>query len=55
MNVTHYIGFDVHKKVIAYCVKMADGKVVEEGTLPARRESLREWAGARTEPWQGAM
>jgi len=55
MNVTHYIGFDVHKKVIAYCVKTADGQIVEEGTLPARREALREWAGARTQPWQGAM
>jgi len=23
MNVTHYIGFDVHKKSISYCAKMA--------------------------------
>jgi transposase len=55
MNVTHYIGFDVHKKVVAYCVKTVDGKIVEEGSLPATREALRAWAGARTEPWQGAM
>ncbi len=24
MNAIHYIGFDVHKKTIAYCVKTAD-------------------------------
>jgi len=55
MNATHYIGFDVHKKVIVYCAKTADGTVVDEGKLPARREALREWAGARRESWQGAM
>ena len=55
MNVTHYIGFDVHKKTIHYCVKTADGQIVEEGKLPALRERLREWAAARPCPWQGAM
>jgi hypothetical protein len=27
MSVIHYIGFDVHKNVIAYCVETADGKM----------------------------
>lgn len=55
MNVNHYIGFDVHKKSISYCVKVADGTIVEEGKLTARRATLCQWAGKRTEPWHGAM
>src|ERR1700691_18297 len=55
MNISHYIGFDVHKKSISYCVKTADGKIVEEGTLKARRQSIEEWARKRSEPWHGAM
>src|ERR1039457_2601682 len=55
MNVNHYIGFDVHKKSISYCVKAADGTILEEDTLPAKRAILRFWARKRTEPWHGAM
>jgi hypothetical protein len=55
MNVNHYIGFDVHKKTINYCVKMADGQIVEEGRLRATHEALRKWAGRRPEPWRGTM
>src|SRR5215475_9872406 len=55
MNVNHYIGFDVHKKSISYCVKTADGTIVEEGTLRATHLALREWAEKRREPWHGAM
>ena len=33
MNVNHYIGFDVHKKSVSYCVKTGDGRIVEEGKL----------------------
>ena len=55
MNIKHYIGFDVHKKSISYCVKTADGKIVEEGKLRATHQVLRAWAGKRLEPWHGAM
>ena len=30
MNVNHYIGFDVHKKTIGYCVEPADGRIIGE-------------------------
>ena len=40
MNINHYIGFDVHKKSISYCVKTADGTIVEEGKLGATRQAL---------------
>ena len=55
MNINHYIGFDVHKKSISYCVKTGDGRIQEEGKLRATRQVLREWAGKRKEPWRGAM
>ena len=55
MNINHYIGFDVHKKSISYCVKTADGQILEEGKLRATHQVLREWAQKRSEPWHGAM
>jgi transposase len=42
MNIHHYIGFDVHKKTISYCVKTADGTIVEEANCePLARRSER--------------
>lgn len=55
MNAVQYIGLDVHKKTISFCVKTADGQIVEEGTLVAERTVLRRWAEARKQPWIGAM
>ena len=55
MNAIHYIGFDVHKKTISFCVKTAAGQIVEEGTLEADRAVLRRWAAARKRAWRGAM
>ena len=55
MTVTHYIGFDVHKKSVNFCIKTADGEIVEEGTILAQRDALREWARQRKHPWRGAM
>jgi transposase len=47
MNALHYIGFDVHKKSISFCVKTAAGEIVEESSTPAQRGALRAWAAAR--------
>jgi len=55
MTVNHYIGFEVHKKSVSYCVKASDGRILEEGRLSATRGWLREWARERKEPWQGAI
>jgi transposase len=55
MTVIHYIGLDVHKKTISYCIKTADGRIVREGRLPATRSVLRSWAEDLREPWCGAM
>jgi transposase len=55
MNVIHYIGLDVHKKTISYCIKTAAGQIVKEGTLAAERTVLRSWAGSLPQRWCGAM
>jgi transposase len=55
MNAIHYIGLDVHKKTISFCIKTAAGQIVEEGTLEAERTVLRRWAAARKRAWHGAM
>ena len=43
----HYIGFDIHKKTISYCVKLNDGKILEEGVIAATRSEARG-LGCRT-------
>lgn len=51
----YYVGLDVHKKSIAYCLKQADGAIVREGSVAARRDALSAWAAALPRPWTGAM
>ncbi len=55
MKEYHYVGLDVHKKIIAYCVKKADGRIVTEGSLPATRTALAAWTSELPQPWLGAM
>ena len=55
MTTMHYIGFDIHKKTIAFCEKKIDGTIVEQGTISATRNALTHWATQRTYPWNGAM
>jgi transposase len=55
MNAIHYIGLDVHKKTISYCIKTAAGQIVKEGTVAAERSALRSWAASLQQPWHGAM
>jgi hypothetical protein len=42
-STNHYVGLDVHKKTISYCVRRADGRIVQEGTIAANREALTRW------------
>ena len=48
---SYYVGLDVHRKSISFCVKRADGTVVREGKLPATREALRQWGAGFDGPW----
>lgn len=55
MSNMQYVGLDVHKKTIAFCVKEQDGRIVEEGEVAATRSALSVWAAQRTGPWIGAL
>lgn len=55
MQVYNFVGLDIHKKSIAYCVKRIDGKIVEQGRMPSTRKALHAWAISQTTPWIGAM
>ena len=51
----YYIGLDVHKKTISYCVKDGSGRVHAEGTISATRMDLDRWMAALPQPWTAAM
>jgi len=53
----HYLGFDIHKKMFAYCVKTKGGNVRDEGTIRATRQGLSDWLAKRRQPRvsRGAM
>jgi transposase len=55
MNIQYFVGLDVHKQVIAFCVKRANGEIVSEGKLPARRGELERWASQLPRPWRAGM
>ncbi len=51
----YFVGLDVHKQVIAFCAKTAEGGIVAEGTIAATRAALDEWVQTVPRPWPGAM
>jgi transposase len=51
----YYIGLDVHKKTISYCVKDASGQIQREGAIPATRTDLDGWMKMLPHPWAVAM
>ena len=55
MNAIYYIGLDIHKKVIAYCIKRIDGTLVRQGTVTSERKALLKWLAELPGPWFGAM
>jgi transposase len=40
MQTMYYIGLDVHKRTISYCVRDGSGRVYAEGSLLAARFDL---------------
>ena len=55
MQPMYYIGLDVHKQKISYCVKDSGGKIYAEGWIPATRFDLDCWMKALPQPWSGAL
>jgi transposase len=51
----YYIGLDVHKRTISYCVKDGSGTIHAEGTIAATRFDLDRWMKTLPQPWTAAM
>ena len=51
----YYIGLDVHKKTISYCVKDAAGRVCQEGKIGSTRRELDAWVKTLPQPRMIAM
>jgi transposase len=55
MQSMYYIGLDVHKKTISYCVQDGSGRIHAEGLIPATRLDLDRWMKTLPQPWTAAM
>jgi hypothetical protein len=55
MHTMYYIGLDVHKRKISYCVKGSSGQIHTEGSISATRLDLDHWMKALPQPWTAAM
>jgi transposase len=55
MGTYYYIGLDIHKKVIAYCIKTEVGHLIEEGKIAATRTALEKWVKSLPGPWIAGM
>jgi transposase len=55
MQTMYYIGLDVHKRTISYCVKDGSGTMHAEGTIPATRCDLDRWMRTLPQPSMVAM
>jgi predicted DCC family thiol-disulfide oxidoreductase YuxK len=55
MKAVYYIGLDLHKKIIAYCIKTDSGVTVSRGTVAATRSALLKWVESLPQPWMAAM
>lgn len=55
MSGIYYVGLDLHKKSIVYCVKRSDGVKVQQGSVFAERKALQSWLSQLPGRWSGAM
>ena len=51
----YFIGLDVHKKTISFCVKDAAGRVQQEGKIGSTRRELDGWILSLPQPRTIAM
>jgi transposase len=55
MDIMDYIGLDVHKKTISFCVKDGSGQIHQEGKIGASRRELERWIETLPQPRMIAM
>jgi hypothetical protein len=51
----YFIGLDVHKKTISFCVKDAAGRIHQAGKVAATRRDLDGWVQTLPQPRMIAM
>jgi len=51
----YYIGLDVHKKSISFCVKDGGGQIHQQGKVVATRRELDLWMTTLPQPWTAAL
>jgi len=51
----YYIGLDLHKRIIRYCVEDSSGAIHSEGSIPATCSDLDRWIKTVPQPWSAAM
>jgi transposase len=54
-EIMYFIGLDVHKKTISYCVKDGAGRVYQEGKVGSSRRELDVWIRTMPQPRMIAM
>lgn len=47
----YYVGLDVHKKSISFCLQNDSGEILDEGRIRATRASLDTWVQQLPQPW----
>lgn len=55
MENIYYVGLDIHKKMIAWCLKDHTGYILKQGEVKAARPALQEWVANLPQPWVAAM
>jgi len=55
MVTTRFVGLDIHKKTISFCIRQADGTILQEGTLVASSQALDDWLPRVPQPWIAGM
>lgn len=55
MKELYYVGMDIHKKKIAYCIKTKEGHLIGEGEIDSCKAVLERFARGIDAPWIGAM
>lgn len=51
----YYVGMDIHKKVVAVCVKTKDGEKIQQKMIKATRKDLADWMRTIPGTWRAAM
>jgi hypothetical protein len=55
MESIYYIGLEVDKKSIAYCIKTVTGKIIRQGMAKVKRRALQQGLVDIPGSWIGAM